>query len=63
MIDDAPWIREAENDGWMADCESVECPVCGEECSEIYTDRHGNVFACNKCLLVEDAWQWAANQE
>ena len=62
MVDDAPWIREAENDGYMADCESVECPCCGEECEEIYADQYGNVFACNKCLLKQDAWEWAEEQ-
>ena len=61
MIDDAPWIRDAELNG-TDDPPPVKCPVCGEECTEIYADMYGNVFACDQCLLTQDADEWAAEQ-
>lgn len=32
------------------------CPICFEECETIYKDIDGNVFACNKCVIIEDAY-------
>lgn len=58
QIPDAPWIREAERDGFPAD-DPVKCPVCGEECDEIYADMYGNVFGCDECIIRQDAWEWA----
>ena len=61
MIPDAPWIREAERNG-MPSSEPVSCPCCGEECTTIYADQYGNVFACNWCLMEQDADEWAEEQ-
>ena len=61
QIPDAPWIRQAERDGYPP-YETVECPVCGEECSEIIADMYGNVFGCDKCIVSQDAWEWAEEQ-
>ena len=57
QVPDAPYIREAENDGWLTD-EPVKCPICGEECETVYLDRYGNVFACEHCLDEQDARDW-----
>ena len=57
QIPDAPWVREAENLG-MPPYEAVECPICGDECTEIYTDMYGTVFGCDKCIVSQDAWDW-----
>ena len=57
-LPDAPWIREAERDGYPSP-EPVHCPCCGEECTTIYANSYGDVFACNWCLMEQDAWEWA----
>ena len=56
QIPDAPWIRKAERDG-VGD-PPVHCPCCEEECTTIYRDKWGNVFACDKCIEEQDAWEW-----
>ena len=61
QIPDAPWIREAERDG-MPPFDEVKCPCCGEECDVIYADQYGNVFACDRCLIEQDAVEWDAEQ-
>jgi hypothetical protein len=37
--------------------EIPHCPVCGAECSDIYRDKHGDVFACDNCVNRIDAWE------
>ena len=59
---DAPWIREAERDGYP-DPPPVECPCCGEECTTIYANQYGEVFACNWCLIEQDAGEWAEEEK
>lgn len=61
QIPDAPWIRDAEMNG-PPEPEPVYCPVCGEECETIFADMYGNVFACNECLVEQDAGEWAEEQ-
>ena len=61
MIPDAPWIREAERDGF-GDPDPVECPICGEECDTIYADQNGDVFGCDRCVMTQDAWDWREEQ-
>ena len=58
MIPDPPYIRDAETNG-MPETEAVNCPVCGEECETIFADMYGNVFGCDRCILTQDAWEWA----
>ena len=48
QVPDAPWIREAENDG-MPPFDPPVCPICGEECETIYADMTGDVFGCDRC--------------
>ena len=61
QIPDAPWIRDAENNG-VGPFDQPICPICGEECETIYADMYGNVFACDQCLIEQDAWQWQEDQ-
>lgn len=61
-LPDAPWIREAERYG-MPPYETIECPCCGEECETIYADQYGNVFACDRCLISQEAWEWAEEEK
>ena len=60
-IPDAPWIRDAEMNGYP-EAPPVECPCCGEECETIYADQNGTVFACDRCLMQQDAWSWAEEE-
>ena len=63
QIPDAPWIREAEMYGYPPDePEPVKCPICGEECETIYADMNGDVFGCDRCIMKQDAWDWADEQ-
>lgn len=57
-IPDAPWIRDAELNGFGDDIPTVHCPVCGEECEEIYTYKDGYVAGCEHCIEHQDAYQW-----
>lgn len=56
-IPDAPWIRDAEING-VPDSDPVICPVCDEECEDIYLDRNGDVCGCEHCMRIRDAWEW-----
>ena len=63
-IPDAPWIRDAELNGVGPDDKPVICPVCGAECEEIYESReYGEVFGCDQCILIRDAYEWQDQQE
>lgn len=31
------------------------CPVCGAECSRIYRDEYGEIFACDECVKIQIA--------
>ena len=33
------------------------CPVCGEVCSDVYTDFLGRVVGCDVCLDKRDAYE------
>ena len=40
------------------------CPVCGEECETIYTDKKtGDVLGCDCCIDSEDAYDWSDRQD
>ena len=60
-LPDAPWIRDAELNG-PPEPEPVYCPVCGEDCSEIFFDQSGNVVGCDYCVSKKDAGEWAEEQ-
>jgi len=60
-LPDAPWIRDAELNG-PPEPDPVYCPVCGEDCSEIYFDKGGNVVGCDYCISRQDAGEWAAEE-
>lgn len=55
-VPDAPWIRDAENNG-MEDYGEPVCPVCGAECERFYFyagDR--DVLGCDRCIDWDEAW-------
>lgn len=61
-MQDAPYIQEAERNGMPPYIYPV-CPCCGEECETIYADQYGTVFACDRCLMEQDAWDWQKDQK
>ena len=63
-IPDAPWIRDAELNGVGPDDKPVISPVCGAECEKIYESReYGEVFGCDQCILIRDAYEWQDQHE
>ena len=61
-LPDAPWIRDAELNGYPSD-DPVKCPICGEETDTIFEDRNGEVFGCDRCVRQRDAWDWFEEQD
>lgn len=33
------------------------CPECGQECEYVYVDKHGDVWACDRCVQKKEAWE------
>ena len=33
------------------------CPICGEECEEIFYDKNHEVCGCENCVTSRDAWE------
>ena len=57
-IPDAPWIREAERDGYPGGDEpEPECPICGRICDDLYL-VDGDVVGCGCCVKRVDASEW-----
>lgn len=57
QIPDAPWIRDAENNGMPA-ADPVRCPICGFETDVIYVDKDGEALGCEWCVASVDAYDW-----
>ena len=34
------------------------CPVCGRECDTLYLDSDRDVFGCDRCVSLEDAYEY-----
>lgn len=62
MIPDAPWIRNAELYG-VDEPDPVICPICGEECGTIYKDRNGDVFGCDNCVEIMEAYDYLQEEK
>ena len=41
----------------------VLCPICEEECEEVYINRAGDVVGCDCCMSTQDASEWAYEQQ
>ena len=46
----------------MCDIEPI-CPVCGEQCEEIFKDINGEVCGCDRCITSRDAYEWQGEQD
>lgn len=55
QIPDAPWIRDAELNGYP-DPPPVICPICGDEALTFYL-QNGCVIGCEHCVSEVDADQ------
>lgn len=58
MIPEHPTITNMERTGFPDGKEPDYpiCPVCFEECEDIYMDKYGDVFGCDQCVQRKDAW-------
>lgn len=59
QIPDAPWIRDAELNGYpSADDDNTDCPCCGKEAEIYYLDKDDNIIGCDECIRFVDAFEW-----
>lgn len=53
-----PEITNALRTGYrLGEPKWPHCPVCGKECEEIYTNDDGEIFACDECVKIKNAWE------
>lgn len=57
LIKDHPTVANLLRTGYPDGKEPdvPRCPVCGEECEEIYTDKDANIVGCDICIRSVDA--------
>lgn len=53
-IPDHPVIRNCERTGYPDGRDPVypRCPVCGDECSEIYETKEDELIGCDTCAVL-----------
>jgi hypothetical protein len=61
-IPDAPWIRDAELNGYPEN-ETIYCPVCGAEDPEEFIIIDGDVCGCENCTKRVDAYDWIIDRK
>ena len=63
MIPDAPYIRDAEMNGYPSD-DPVICPCCGAEAESFFFYNGGtDILGCDKCIECRDAWEVEQEKE
>lgn len=63
MIPDAPYIRDAEMNGYPSD-DPVICPCCGAEAESFFFYNGGtDILGCDKCIECKDAWEVEQEKE
>ena len=55
QIADAPWIRDAENNGPDTG-EEICCPVCGFKADAFYR-ANGEIIGCEGCITTVFWWE------
>ena len=55
ILSDHPAIRAAEREG-IAEYIGPHCPVCGSACEQVYCNTDGEIFGCDVCVKIKDAW-------
>ena len=59
-----PEVTNALNTGYPSWVRPMPvCPVCGDECSTIYTDINGTPVGCDQCLYAQDADRYYEDRE
>lgn len=55
---DHPIIQNLERTGYADGKEPIypHCPICGEECETVYSNREG-IIGCDVCIDITDAWE------
>lgn len=53
-LPDAPWIRDAEQNG-MPEPDSYVCPICGAENPERFFLQSEDIVGCSDCIDDEQA--------
>lgn len=62
MIDNAPWIREAELNGIPEPPPPPHCPICGQD-TELFYLQNGEIIGCENCIESADAYDMAEEEE
>lgn len=64
MLPDAPWIRDAETNGYTDGPEIPDpvCPYCGYENPDQFFVMDGTVLGCDHCIDMVDTHDWAVDQ-
>ncbi len=58
-IPDAPWIRDAENNGVGSSDPEPKCPICYQECERLYRYNGGrDILGCENCIDTVDSYDW-----
>ncbi len=39
------------------------CPICGRECDTLYLDENREVFGCEQCITLCDAYEYLILEE
>jgi hypothetical protein len=53
-----PAITNALRTGYPnGEPEYPHCPVCNAECDEIYMDENDEIFGCDQCVKIKNAWE------
>lgn len=53
-----PLITKAIQTGYPhGEPDYPRCPVCNCECEEIYVDEAGDIFGCDCCVKIKNAWE------
>ena len=62
-VPDAPYIRDAENNG-VGDDQEYKCPICYAVCEKLFTTGgKRDVVGCENCLTEIDPWEYYEEEE
>ena len=56
-------MRDYRLDAQEAEEFIPRCPVCSRECDTLYLDKDNEVFGCEQCITLCDAYEYLALEE